>query len=107
MDDLAEMLKKLSGLASKWYDLCVLLGLRPQLLSRIEKDHPRDSQGSLRDGLTNWLKKKYNTKRHGPPSWRKLAEAVDNPAGGSNHRLALDIAKKHKSEMRLSTVLYN
>ena len=29
---------------------------------------------------------------HGPPTWRRLVEAVDNPAGGSNHSLAERIA---------------
>jgi hypothetical protein len=42
----------------------------------------------------------YDIERHGPPSWRKLVEAVDNPAGGSDHALALKIAKEHtKSEV--------
>ena len=38
----------------------------------------------------------YNqVKRFGKPTWRRLVEAVEDPAGGNNHALALNIAAEH------------
>jgi hypothetical protein len=96
-------------LAYKWRDLCCFLGLPPDILATIEKDHPHNAMGSLQDGLTHWLKMNYDTDMHGPPSWRKLVEAVDNPAGGRDHALALKIAKdlEHKSEVHANESVIN
>ena len=80
-----------------WHDVCLALGLPPSLLSAIRSDHPDDVKACLREGLSNWLQRNYNTELHGFPSWRKLVEAVDHPAGGSNSALALKIAEEHKS----------
>ena len=92
----------MSPLSAKWFNLCCALGLTPSQLSKIEHDHPGNIEACLREGLTNWLQGSYNTERHGPPTWRKLVEAVGHPAGGNNHALASDIAGKHKSRLKLS-----
>ena len=45
--------------------------------------------------LLAWLRHRYNIKRYGPPTWRRLVEAMDNPAGGNNHALAKTIAEHY------------
>ena len=47
--------------------------------------------------VTKWLKRNYNVKRFGEPTWQKLVEAVGHPAGGANMATARDIAKRHKA----------
>ena len=85
------------SLCANWHDLCLALGLPPSLLSTIKREQAGDSKACLRESLTNWLQRNYNTEKHGLPTWRKLVEAVDLPAGGKNHALALKIAEEHKS----------
>ena len=46
--------------------------------------------------LQIFLKHRYNIEKYGPPTWRKLVEAVDSPAGGNNHSLAKKIAENRK-----------
>ena len=83
--------------SSKWVRLCSRLGLRASLLDTIKKNHPGDVEECLFEGLQQWVQRKYDTEKHGPPNWRQLVEAVDNSSGGSNPALALEIAKKYKS----------
>ena len=59
------------------------------------RDDPKDC---LREILKQWLKKCYDTQKHGPPTWRKLVEAVANDNGGSNPALAETIARKYQCE---------
>ena len=40
-----------------------------------------------------WLKQNYDTEKHGPPTWRKLVEAVDKLG---DHALAKTIAAEHR-----------
>ena len=47
--------------------------------------------------VTEWLKRNYNLKRFGEPTWQKLVDAVNSPAGGANRALAIDIARRHKA----------
>jgi hypothetical protein len=95
-DDCFDVFTSVSTLCAKWYDFCLALGLPPSLLLSIKKDHTGDSTGCLREGLSSWLQQRYNIDKHGLPSWRRLVEAVDHPAGGHNHALALKIAEQHK-----------
>ena len=46
--------------------------------------------------LTEWLKKNYNVKKFGEPTWQMLVKAVGNRAGGGNNALAEKIATSHK-----------
>ena len=55
----------------------------------------------LREGLTLWLQGDYDTAKHGPPTWRKLVDAVANSSGGNDLTLALEIAQAHKSMLLL------
>lgn len=45
--------------------------------------------------LLGWLKQQYNTVKYGLPTWKRLVEAIDHSAGGSNHALAMKIAASH------------
>ena len=42
-----------------------------------------------------WLRQSYNIEKYGPPTWRKLVEAVGSPTGGNNRALAKGIASRH------------
>ena len=86
------------SLCAKWHDLCLTLGLPPSKVSTIREEHTCDTKACLREGLINWLQGNYNIKQYGLPTWRNLVKAVDHPAGGNNHALALKIAKEHKSK---------
>ena len=48
--------------------------------------------------LNKWLKRNYNVKKFGEPTWQKLVEAVGHPAGGAHMGLAREIARKHKAK---------
>ena len=60
--------------------------------------------------LLVWLRHSYNIDKHGPPTWRRLVEAVDNDAGGNNRALAKKIASNHEkiaSNHPAGTLYYN
>ena len=96
-DDLFSVFSYLSSLYSRWYNLCLALGVSPTLLESIKKDHSSDTETCLHEGLLYWLWRSYSINKHGFPTWRKLVEAVDHPFGGGDPALALKIAKEHKS----------
>jgi hypothetical protein len=96
-DNLFLVFDALLPASAKWPKLCCYLGLRASLLDAIEKNHPRDVDDCLFEGLKQWVLKNYDTTKHGLPSWRNLVAAVDDSSGGQNHGLALKIAEKHKS----------
>ena len=96
-DDLSEVLTAVHPINSKWSIVCCYLGLESSSLDAIEKNHRGDVKQCFIEGLKYWLQQSYNTEKHGAPTWRKLVKAIDHPAGGENHALALEIAKKYKS----------
>ena len=89
-----------------WFDLCFALRCSYDDLSAIKKVHAGDLTTCLREGLALWLEGAYDTKQHGPPSWRMLVAAVDNSSGGNNPALALEIAEKHKGGYSLDILLF-
>ena len=93
-DDLFDVKSELIPVATRWKHIGLALRLDPAQLSIIESD-----QGRVDDRLTEvlhlWLKKAYNSKRFGEPSWTLLARAVGHPAGGNNRALAEKIAEKY------------
>ena len=54
-----------------------------------------DCNHCLRMVLCKWLQKSYEYSKYGPPTWRMLVKAVDDPFGGNNCALAETIASKH------------
>ena len=95
-DDYLEVFNAVSQLHDKWSELCCALGLPLSQISAIRKDHAGNTVESLREGISQWLQGNYNIDKHGPPTWRKVVTAVDNPIGGNNHDLAIKISLKHK-----------
>ena len=88
-DDFREVFRCTVDLKIYYYELGIELGLPPQELQNKTVGNP------LADVLLAWLSQRYDTERYGVPTWRRLVEAVDNPAGGNNHELAKTIASKH------------
>ena len=76
--------------------MCLALRLSDaDIIASKWRDDPKDC---FREVLKQWLKKCYNTQKHGPPTWRKLVEAVANSNGGDNPALAEAMAGKHQCE---------
>ena len=90
------------NISSRYYELGIALRLPPEELDSVKVDESKSTR-ALSGVLQSWLKQNYNTEKHGPPTWRKLVEAVDSPAGGNNHTLAKDIATKHPTGKPFST----
>ena len=68
--------------------------MSPDTIESIEtNNHNETSETCLRKALTHWLKKDYNYKRFGHPSYRKLCVSVSN--GGHNKASAEEIANEH------------
>ena len=98
IDDLIDVKRELLNVAHNWRCVGEALRLHPDLLSRIQANHPADVKDCLSAVLTEWLKKAYNTTRFGPPSWQLLVAAVADPAGGNDRALAERIALKYNGK---------
>ena len=92
-DNFNYVYQKVTNISSHYYEFGIALGLPPAELDNIKEESK--SPRALSGVLQAWLKQNYNTEIHGPPTWRKLVEAVDHPAGGNNHALAKTIASEH------------
>ena len=90
MDNLFAVYSELLPVAHKWYEIGLALRLSPHLLDNI---HHFNVKNYLRQVLSEWLRKNYNTSCFGDPSWSQLVEAVAHPAGGDDCALAETIAK--------------
>ena len=75
-DDLVDVLDVVETLSSQWKRLSTKLGIKPSSLDTIQQNHPGDADMCLYEALEEWLKMNYDYRRHGRPSWRRLAEAV-------------------------------
>ena len=47
--------------------------------------------------VKEWLKRNYDARKIGEPTWHWLVKAVSDPAGGADMALARDMAKRHKA----------
>ena len=75
-NDVKHVLNTVEKLSAKWMLLSVELGIREGTLDMIEHDHSGDAKMCLYKVLREWLKLNYDSRSHGRPSWRRLAEAV-------------------------------
>ena len=91
-DNLYDVKRELIPLAARWKDIGIALRLRGGELDKMDSGHPDQC---LSDVLESWLKKNYNVKKFGPPTWRWLVEIVADPAAGNDTDLADKIARKH------------
>ena len=82
----------MKSLSSRWFFFGSSLHLSPDTLQSIEANNGSNCERCLYQALTHWLKKDYNYKRFGHPSYRKLCVSVSN--GGQNKALAEEIANE-------------
>ena len=81
--------------ASSWKAIGRGLRIDAGHLEMIWKDNPGDSRECLSEMLTCWLKRSYDVKQFGEPTWQAVVKVVARPAAGDNCALALSIAKQH------------
>ena len=93
-DDLYDIYSELLPVANKWRNIGLALWLTPNVIGTIGTKN--DAKDCLLEVLTEWLKKTYNVKRFGEPSWKLLIMAVGDQAGGGDPALAEKIAHKYK-----------
>ena len=98
-DDIHDVYREVFSQKENYFMLGMGLGLPLQELKKIETGYPQDLARAFNEMLQVWLKQSYNIDRHGPPTWRRLVEVVDDPAGGNNHALAKKIASNHPKGM--------
>ena len=96
-DDCFSILQELEAVAHRWYDIGLALGLRSSALDGI-KSKGQDVLELLRNMIIEWLKMSYNVERFGPPTWRRIVEAVRANSGGKNPALADILARKYNGE---------
>ena len=94
-DDYHNVLQELIPVAAKWMSIGSALRLKPDDLDKIDKQHSGDPTACMTSTVIVWLKRNYNVKKFGEPTWRWLVKAVDDVAGGANTALAREIAKRH------------
>ena len=87
------MLTELEPVKSCFYEIGIMLHLRPDVLKGIRRLNP---ESGMSDMITEWLNKNYNTKRFGDPTWKSLVIAVAKRSGGANEACARDIANNHR-----------
>ena len=83
------------SIVAEYYKLGIGLRLKPGELQAIRKSCGQDIDQAFTDVLLAWLRQRYDVVKYGPPTWRMLVKAVDSPAGGNNHALALTISHNH------------
>ena len=93
-DDLPDIIRELTDVVANWRDIGTLLGIRDGQLQAIQLQ-ANSPLGCLREMLVTWLRRNYDVKRFGEPTWVKLVEVVNDPTGGGNPFLATEIARKH------------
>lgn len=96
-DDHFDVLRELTPLAANWKTIGFALRLKPDALEKIDKQHSGDTSACLGSMVTEWLRKNYNVKKFGEPTWQRLVKAVGDPAGGANNALSKRIAKRHST----------
>ena len=70
--------------------------------SRIKDATSQNQQEEcMDDDIRTWLRRAHNEKKHGPPIWKKLVEAIADHIGGQDPAYAEDIAKEHPSEYKI------
>ena len=96
-DDLFDVQSELIPVTAKWRNIGTALQLKSDVLESIQAGSGGDPPACLALMVTEWLKRNYNVKRFGEPTWQKLVEVVGHSAGGANMTAARDIARRHKA----------
>ena len=93
--DLNDVCQEIVSIKYNYYQLGVALGLPAGELDSIRAVYFYSVDQAFCAVLLVWLRQRYDVGRHGPPTWRRLVEAVDSPNGGNNTALAVTIASRH------------
>ena len=93
-DDFIDLQEQMVPVIAGWYTIGLGLRLHIEILKVIEMDcsSPMECMDKV---LKSWLRRRYNVRRFGEPTWRTLVQVVAHPAAGNNPKLALEIAGKH------------
>ena len=100
-DDLFDVQSELIPVTAKWRSIGTALRLKSDVMESIQAASGNDLPACLASVVTEWLRRNYNVKRFGEPTWQRLVEVVGHPAGGANMALARDIANRHKAGGKL------
>ena len=91
------VLHELTPVARRWKSIGTALGLKPDLLEEIQAENSNDPLACLSWMVMTWLRRNYNVRRFGEPTWQSLAGTVGQPEGGANTTLARTIAGKRNA----------
>ena len=94
IDDKRDILRHLCQLTARFYELGASLGLSNNTLEGIKQDR-MSKEDAMAKVISEWLNLNYNYERYGPPSYKALVDAVEDPFGGNSTALAEKIAKAH------------
>ena len=92
------MQSELISVVANWKRIGIALRLKLDVLDAIKLECNGEPTECLLSMLNKWLKKNYDVKKFGEPTWQKLVEAVAHPAGGADMGLATKIAMRHRAE---------
>ena len=94
--DLREVIREANDIKFRYHEFGICLHLPQRELQSIQMTNYSSVDRAFSEVLLVWLR--HNTdERHNHPTWRRLVEAVDDPAGGNNHALAKTIAEHHRA----------
>ena len=94
-NDFRDVYRAVVHIKANYYQLGVELGLPVGELQAIRRAYAQDIDQALTETMLVWLMWRYNVEKYGPPTWRRLVEAISSRAGGCNHALALEVASEH------------
>lgn len=100
--DLGAVTCAVSSIGGRLNTFAVQLGLSPNTVEVAQNECTTVSE-RLQRIILEWLRRNYDTKIHGLPSWRRLCTAVASKAGGRDKSLALEIADQHPEVQPEST----
>lgn len=101
VNDLRCVSNELLDVSHKWFRLGLELQLRVGTLECVKKDQYQDSSAALLDMLLHWLKKVDP-----PPTWERLACALESRAVGEPQRAEQLRTKFCKTEGVAGQLLY-
>jgi hypothetical protein len=100
-DDYADILDELQTVQAQCYMIGTRLRLKRSVIEVIRGESKLNFAEALEKIIDTWLMKKdYNTKRFGQPTWKAIVEAVAHSGGGNHRGLAMEIAKRHPGKAR-------
>ena len=80
--DLGTVLSTTLSASSRWYNVGLGLGISPDTLDVIDRNHRGDCGDCYRNVLAEWLRRADPS-----PTWRTLAEALKSPLVGMSDLL--------------------